>query len=166
VWDGSNWTQKSPQASPLKNNDLAIAYDSAHGQVVLFGRSSLGASSETWVWDGTNWTLKSPQNSPPGRYAAAMAYDSARSQIVLFGGFDEAAANMGVFEALADTWVWDGSNWNQKSAQTSPPARDFFAMVYDDANSQVVLFGEGPKPTLSPTRGFGMAPTGPRNSHR
>src|SRR5207253_1655531 len=37
TWDGSNWTQKSPQNSPPARYGSAIAYDSAHGQVVLFG---------------------------------------------------------------------------------------------------------------------------------
>ena len=37
VWDGDNWTQKSPQTSPPARHRHAMAYDSAHGQIVLFG---------------------------------------------------------------------------------------------------------------------------------
>jgi len=65
-----------------------------------------------------------------------MAYDAARRQVVLFGGVNP---NSGVL--LNDTWVWDGSNWTQKSPQTSPPAREGHAMAYDIARGRVVLFG-------------------------
>ena len=62
-----------------------MAYDAAHGQIVLFGgRNDGGNFSDTWVWDGTNWTQKSPATIPRERYGAAMAYDAAHGQIVLF----------------------------------------------------------------------------------
>ena len=66
-----NWAQKSPQTSPPARQNTALAFDSAHGQVVLFGGQPYSAgvfqTNDTWVWDGTNWTQKSPQNSPPAR---------------------------------------------------------------------------------------------------
>src|SRR5580704_17181410 len=86
-----NWTQKSPAASPPVREGHAMAYDSAHGQVVLFGGDTGTVNAflnDTWVWDGTTWTQKSPQNSPPARYQHAMAYDSAHGQVVLFGGLN------------------------------------------------------------------------------
>jgi uncharacterized protein (TIGR03437 family) len=138
-----NWTQQSPQTSPPARLGHAMAYDSAHGQVVLFGGVTQGYSgqvlNDTWVWDGINWTEKAPQNSPPARYGHAMAYDSAHSQVVLFGGDD---GNLDSFHggAFNDTWVWDGANWTEQAPQHSPPARYAFAMVYDSAHSQVVLF--------------------------
>jgi uncharacterized protein (TIGR03437 family) len=140
VWDGSNWTQKFPQNSPAARGAHAMAYDSAHGQVVLFGGDSnteirIGAN-DTWVWDGSNWAQKQPQISPPARVSPAMAYDSARAQVVLFGGVTNTS-----FSATNDTWVWDGSNWAQKSPQTSPPARTEMGMANDAAHNQVVLFG-------------------------
>jgi uncharacterized protein (TIGR03437 family) len=96
TWDGSNWTQKSPQNRPSARIQHSMAYDSAHAQVVLFGGSPAG---DTWIWDGTNWTQKSPQNRPSARGGQAMAYDSARGQVVLFGG-----------SGLGDTWTWDGGS--------------------------------------------------------
>jgi hypothetical protein len=137
VWDGINWTQKSPSASPPARFYHAMAYDAAHGQVVLFGGYDFNSNTffgDTWVWDGSNWTLKSPSASPPARSSHAMAYDSLHGQVVLFGGISGGSA-------LGDTWVWDGSNWNQKSPSTNPPARSSHAMAYDTAHGQVVLFG-------------------------
>jgi hypothetical protein len=56
----ADWTQKLPAKSPSGRHGHAMAYDSAHGQVVLFG--GLGADntvlSDTWTWDGSNWTQK------------------------------------------------------------------------------------------------------------
>ena len=135
-----NWTQQSPQTSPAPRTDHAMAYDSAHGQVVLFGgRSSNGNPlNDTWVWNGSNWTQESPQTSPSVRFGHAMAYDSAQGQVVLFGGL----SFLNEFSiSLNDTWVWDGSNWTQKSPQTSPPVRSQHAMAYDSTHGQVVLFG-------------------------
>jgi uncharacterized protein (TIGR03437 family) len=113
-----------------------MAFDSAHGQVVLFGGEDL---NDTWVWDGTNWTQKFPQFNPTARYWTAMAYDSTHGQVVLFGGFKDnvqIASNI-----LGDTWAWDGSNWVPESPQTTPPARYAHAMAYDSAHRQVVLYG-------------------------
>jgi uncharacterized protein (TIGR03437 family) len=107
-----------------------MAYDSAHGQVVMFGGLGLTTLNDTWVWDGTNWTQKFPQTVPPARQYHAMAYDSAHGQVVMFGGV-----------AASDTWVWDGTNWAQKSPKNSPPARSYPAMAYDSVHGVVVMFG-------------------------
>jgi len=37
TWDGSNWTEESPQTSPPSRAYHSMAYDSAHGLAVLFG---------------------------------------------------------------------------------------------------------------------------------
>jgi len=101
VWDGSNWTQKSPQNRPSSRRGV-MTYDSAHGQTVLFGgNDGTSALNDTWTWDGSNWTQQSPQNSPSARFSTSMAYDSAHAQGVLFGGLDSS-------KALGDTWVWEG----------------------------------------------------------
>jgi uncharacterized protein (TIGR03437 family) len=129
-----NWTQQNPENSPPPRYDHAMAYDSVHSQVVLFGGVGNDVMNDTWVWDGSNWTQKSPVMTPPARDAHAMVYDSAHRQVVLFGGY-------GSLGFMNDTWVWDGSNWTQKSPKTSPPARSEFAMAYDSAHGKVVLFG-------------------------
>ena len=134
IWDGTNWTQKFPANSPTPRYVHAMAYDSVHSQVVLFGGYDFGYCGDTWTWDGTNWTQQSPASSPAARSGHAMAYDAAHSQVVLFGGSN----NNGNFN---DTWVWDGANWTQQSPANSPPVRSYHAMGYDAARGQVVLFG-------------------------
>jgi protocatechuate 3,4-dioxygenase beta subunit len=130
-----NWVQLSPATSPPARASYAMAYDAAHGQIVLFGGISFnGFLSDTWVWDGATWTQKSPATSPPDRVYSSMAYDAAHGQIVLFGGRNDGGN-------LSDTWVWDGTNWTQKSPATIPRERYGAAMAYDAAHGQIVLFG-------------------------
>jgi Galactose oxidase, central domain len=63
-----------------------------------------------------------------------MSSGGATGSVVLFGG-GHYTQNFG------DTWVWNGSNWQQRSPSTSPPARSGLSMVFDDSISKVVLFG-------------------------
>src|ERR1035438_3090183 len=67
-----NWMRQIPQTFPSARAFPAIAYDAAHGQVVLFGGLASAAFNgaalnDTWVWDGSRWTQKSPQTSQIGR---------------------------------------------------------------------------------------------------
>ena len=135
VWDGINWTQQFPQVSPPARLYYAMGYDSAHGEVVMFGGYNNPAQAgDTWAWDGTNWVQKFPQTSPTARSGDSMAYDSANGQLVLFGGYNGA-------DWLNDTWAWDGSNWAQKFPLKSPSARSGYALTYDSASNQMVMFG-------------------------
>ena len=129
-----DWKQLSPATSPSARADHAIAYDTAHQRVVLFGGRFL---METWLFDGIDWKHCFPTTSPPGRDKHEMAYDAARQRVVLFGGWDTTKFFHG-------TWEWDGQNWKNvtpKPPAVSPPARKDFAMVYDAAQRCVVLFG-------------------------
>jgi uncharacterized protein (TIGR03437 family) len=136
VWDGSNWTQRFPNNSPLARWASAMVYDSMHGQIVIFGGFPNGPNylNDTWVWDGSDWTQESPQNSPSARESYGFAYDSAHNQSVLFGGADHSGV-------LGDTWLWDGSNWTQAHPEYNPLSRGAQAMDYDVARNQVVMFG-------------------------
>jgi len=51
----------------------------------------------------------------------------------MFGGADG--------QVFGDTWMWDGANWHNAPAVTSPPARTDAAMAYDAARGRLVLFG-------------------------
>lgn len=140
IWDGSNWTQRSPSSAPPPRMMTAMAYDRTHGQIVLFGgwNFSLGQIySDTWFWDGTKWLQEHPVSVPPARAGASLTYDATRSLVVLFGG-------MGVGHVLNDTWVWDGSNWTQKFPNTSPPLRWNHVTSFDPSRQQMVLYGGRP----------------------
>jgi hypothetical protein len=80
-----------------------MAYDAAHGQVMLYGGSTIGGMQfgDTWTWDGSDWTMQNPASSPGNRNGVEMAYDSMHQQVVMFGGFTTTYAN--------DTWTWTGA---------------------------------------------------------
>jgi hypothetical protein len=67
TWNGSTWTRRHPRRSPPPRQDPGTAYDTARGEVVLFG--GLGDKaflSATWTWDGSEWTKAHPAQKPPG----------------------------------------------------------------------------------------------------
>lgn len=64
-----------------------------------------------------------------------MTYDMARQRIVLFGGSDPSNVD------LADTWEWDGADWEHKPSAHAPPARRGHRMAFDPARGTVLLFG-------------------------
>src|SRR5437899_2147700 len=100
---------------------MGMAYDAAHGQVVLFGGVIPGFPptflGDTWTWDGTHWTQRTPAHHPFPRESMGIAYDAARGQVVLFGG----GSSNGQF--LGDTWTWDGSDWTKRTPAHHPSAR-------------------------------------------
>ena len=143
-----------------------MAFDQAHSRVVAFGGTCDSALcgfneflADTWLWDGTNWTMAAT-SGPVGRRDASMAYDTFRGQIVLFGG--QTQISSGEMPYLNDTWLWNGTTWSQDLPSMVPSAREFVAMAYDAARSQVVLFGGegvggiGPLATLGDTWVWGI----------
>jgi hypothetical protein len=114
-----------------------MAYDTANGQLVLFGGQNSSADlADTWTWDGTKdyWIEQSPTTSPSAREAAAVSSDAVTGGVLLFGGFV-------LTGSLNDSWTWDGTNWASRSITTPPSARGASMMSYDSASNQTVLFG-------------------------
>jgi hypothetical protein len=137
TWDGTSWTRMTPTNAPDPRGGHAIAYDAAHGSVVMFGGGLQDntTANDTWTWDGTNWKLAFPTNVPPGRSSHSMAYDAAHGRVVMFGGF---SGSNGV---LSDTWIWDGTNWTAGSPVHVPGPRYFHGLAEDPAKGQVILYG-------------------------
>ncbi|HLQ55191.1 MAG TPA: hypothetical protein VK162_13090 [Streptosporangiaceae bacterium] len=71
---------------------------------------------------------------PPGREWASFAYDPVHHETVLFGG-DNGSTVFG------DTWTRQHGTWTQQHPARSPSPRTGAAMAYDDATSQLLLFG-------------------------
>ena len=77
----------------------------------------------------------SPLN-PAARSDASMVYDPGLGKVVLFGGLASDGTTV-----LADTWTGNGTTWSQATPASSPSARSDYAMAYDPALSEIVLFG-------------------------
>lgn len=67
-----------------------------------------------------------------------MATNWSTAQIVMFGGSNAAASGV-----IGDTWVWDGSDWNQVTTPTSPGNGGIRngKLTHDQLRDRMVLFG-------------------------
>jgi hypothetical protein len=143
VWNGITWMQQFPATTPPPRDGAAMTYDPLRGQIVMFGGRDLGSGGcfgclldDTWVWDGVNWSEQFPIIHPSARIQHAMAFDASRGEVVLFGG------RLAVFPSdFADTWIWNGVTWTQKSPISSPPPTGGHGLAFDSVSARVILFG-------------------------
>lgn len=83
------------------------------------------------------WTQIQPGVVPSPRWGHAMAYDPVNNVTVMFGGYNNAA---GVY--LNDTWLFNGTTWQQVAVTGPKPSpRMNAAMCYDSARGRIVLLG-------------------------
>ncbi len=133
-------TSVTPAVAPSGRSYPPLVYDDAMNALLLFsGQDYTGSAplTDTWIWNGSTWTRLHPAHQPGPRTDAAIAYDPTTQQIVLYGGLSTA----GNTPTLSDTWTWNGSDWTQQHPASSPPARLFSSLAYDDGSGQLVLFG-------------------------
>src|SRR5262249_12011060 len=73
----------------------------------------LSTLSDTWAWDGTRWAEQHPVHVPPARGGHLLVYDEARDRTLLFGGTAAVFDAIGNYSFVdyADTWEWDGTDW-------------------------------------------------------
>lgn len=133
IWDGINFSKRTPVTSPPARSFHSLAYDSKRQQTVLALGDDIG--SKTWIWDGTNWSAITPPLSPPNRQRMSIAYDKNRERVVLFGGYD------GGNQLLNDTWEWDGLTWLEMLPTNKPAARESHAMAFDEVRGELMMFG-------------------------
>jgi hypothetical protein len=107
------------------------------GQVLLLGGTPADPQGGLWAWNGAQWTPLAA-GGPTDRYHFACAYDRHRELLFVHGG---ARGGPGEVELFADTWTFDGTQWQQVA--TDGPARDHHALAYLGARRQLVLFGGG-----------------------
>jgi len=141
TWDGIQWTEQFPPASPPARLWSNMVYDPVTKTVLLFGGTNTpngdDAFSDTWAWNGVSktWTELHPISHPYGRAANQLVYDTANRTVVLFGGV---TTNL---TPLNDTWTWNGINWTQQFPTSAPSPRNGPALAYDATLGAVVLFG-------------------------
>ncbi len=109
IWDGANWTQRNSLHTPSARNFPTLIQDGTSNTLLLFSGGNL---ADAWAWNGVDWTQVSPANTPSGRQYHEMVWDAARQQGVLFGGDIPSVDNYS-----ADTWLWDGTDWQQWSGK-------------------------------------------------
>ena len=132
---------------PPPRSVAAVAFDQAHGVMVLFGGSGdsgTGPRADTWTWDGKLWVQKHPAIHPQPGIGFAMAYDPAHRDVVLFGGIAQVSPGKGGQQAVDDTWTWDGSAWKEQHPAHEPAfGYDWAApsMQFDPITGVVLMAG-------------------------
>jgi hypothetical protein len=149
-WDGTSWTKTRTTTFPSGFGN-GMASDAA-GHLVSFGGQDYSTGSAqypevTSTWDGHSWTNSFLPGSPRGRYGGALAYNPATGQTVLFGGLNcndeplEDSLTKPSCPVMNDTWIWNGSSWQQAHPANTPPARWLQSLVYDPANDRLIMYG-------------------------
>jgi hypothetical protein len=126
-WDGAAWTAVASGVEAASGTVLAMGYDPARQQTVLW--SAFRPNLAT-VYDGVAWTTQTATSTPQGVSIfdhATMAFDPAVGRLVLALGQSQ---NARFFE-------WNGYGWNQRLPANVPPA-GFAALATDTARGVVV----------------------------
>ncbi|MGH9153337.1 MAG: RHS repeat-associated core domain-containing protein [Acidimicrobiales bacterium] len=144
TWDGTNWAQATPAASPGFRYGASAAFNPPTGKLVLFGGLVFpcgtsacqgSVSGETWTWDGANWTNANPGAAPSPRHGQEMAYDPDLAGVVLFGGDTNSLA------FNQESWLWDGAGWSPATGIAAPAARSAHAMGFHAGSRRMIVFG-------------------------
>ncbi len=140
------WTNLSLSnaAQPPPRVTGSMVYDSALGEVVLFGGQYFNGTSDatdfyndTWTFAHGVWTNVTTPVAPSPRSGAGLAYDPANNEIVLFGGRGAERND------LNDTWTWTDGTWTNITSAVgpSPPPGFWSSMAYDAQTEAILLFG-------------------------
>ena len=138
TYDGAAWVQLAPANSPSARTDARLAHDPVRGRTVLF--SGLDALTgfkltDTWEFDGTNWQVVPTGTAPAGLYGRGMDYSPLFGGVVCHGG-----APGGIPAASAAVYAWNGTSWNQATAEY-PFFRNNPQLAYDSARDCIVKQG-------------------------
>ncbi|HMD44791.1 MAG TPA: hypothetical protein VKG43_01430 [Acidimicrobiales bacterium] len=166
VWSGTAWAQVDDSGnvgclttcptSPHGRQGATVAFDARLAQPLLIaGTNGTSYYDDTWTWNGSSWTqddvnssacTTACSNSPTGRTAASLFYDPGSGQLVIYGGLNAGGSLSGAFNFIAPSPT--AAEWAQVNTASAPTGRGVGQFAYDEATSQMVLFGGiGPGPT-------------------
>ena len=138
------WFEKVSVSNPGARSASAMAFDTTHGVMVLFGGNVHAggntlvpfADNTTWSYDGSLWRpLTVTGTLPTPRSAHTMSYDPALGRVVMFGGTD-AGNQLWSFEFTgATTGTW------HRHADLPSAGRRNHLMAYDGTRGRLVVVG-------------------------
>jgi len=130
------WNLIDAASGPSPRYGSASALDPAGRLVVSHGFTNAGRFDDTWSWsfDGAAWGDTSPAaNRPLARCLTRAVWDSVNNRFLMFGGQSNPTPYLG------DFWALTADGWTELPA--GPPARNLYAMAFDDANGRLILVG-------------------------
>lgn len=140
AWNGSDWSQLTPAASPPATVNMSLAYEASGGTVIGVRDNDANTGSETWQWDGTTWVQVQPSQAPQyPKQGAGLAYAPSISGSVLFG--TEFA--LGAPAPDGTTWTHVAGNWMQYQAAPGDPQPRSFPGMATNQQGGVLMFGGG-----------------------
>jgi hypothetical protein len=141
VYTDYEWQLRYPALTPGFRYNHGMAFDSTLNVVVMAGGQTTADSrlSDTWTYNNVTWTQTNFTGFGP-RKDMGMAYDISRGQVVMFGGNSGGAFSLTATNMTHETSD-GGVTWVLKAPTTSPSARLYPAMAYDEVNNVCVIFG-------------------------
>lgn len=115
-WDGVNWTQITPPASPPARLQPIMCFDTVRRETLMIGGTNFnpeptdyyGARKILWGWDGAQWTqrgnLPNGGNAPYLTGGNIFAFDEERGVAAMFGPFGDNEYPV---------WEWNGATWKR-----------------------------------------------------
>jgi hypothetical protein len=156
---------KGGKNNPTGRGEQSAVLDPCNNRIILFGGNDFqpeqcadfgpkAFQGDTWVYvpEFENWYEIQADTAPPARGRQVMAYDLSRKKIFMFGGRYRApeASGLDPYQLFNDLWAFDANTdtWEELFPTGQiPGARTNSAMVYDDVNDQLVLFGGSSNPS-------------------
>ncbi len=134
-YNGTNWTNLVPGASPPISQGKPMVFDSKRNVSVLFGDGA-ASSNATWEYNysANTWTEKAIEAPSARSTGAGMTFVTSTGKAYLFGG------KVGD-DYLNDTWTYDGTSWTQLATSGAPPMNgEVFAPFYDPGRDRVLIW--------------------------
>ncbi len=126
----NNWFNMNPAVHPNARQDGHLVYDSESDRVVLFGgRTTSGASYETWSYDLNNNIWEQMSDAPMAMSFHALVYDSAYDRVIAFYG------------GVTMVYNFNTDTWEDMNPSPAPAANWGAMMAYDSERDSVVLYG-------------------------
>lgn len=161
--ENTNYEEQIPVLKGGKNNptgrgEQAAIYEPCNDRIILFAGNDLAPAEcsfsgsknylkDTWAYsrEYDNWYKIKTDSAPPPRGRHASAFDASRKRMLIFGGrYRPAGQSSGGYTLYNDLWAFDinTDTWVElEDSGQVPSARTNTAMVYDDLNDRVILFG-------------------------
>lgn len=121
------WLARTLTPQPAAPGASSLGFDPVRGVGILQTNAW-----ETWSYDGAAWTMRATHQGPsPTFLIGGSCFDSARQCLVFVVGNQSTGL---------ETWEWDGASWARRLVG-GMPGRYGFALAYDAARAQTLLFG-------------------------
>jgi hypothetical protein len=113
AFTGTDWQSLPQTSAPPRRFNTGLMYDPKNNNMLMFGgiKDQSGTPlGDTWTWDGKIWTEQHPDPAHRPPATSIWASDPAGAGVLLYDNVHR------------ETWLWNGTDWNQLNPLHSPPA--------------------------------------------